>query len=538
MQTHSTSDISQVGQKRGRGPAVVLVVVITMALMITGCTSSGDPGHKDTGAKHSRTTAAMQASIRTSGTAVTVVDSKDPEQISVSVSEALFTKAPMIVVSNASDPAGIDAGTAQAGRLGVPLLLLADGRTSTPRAATPGATAALSESLTAEVARLGTRKVLAMGTDVSTRLAQLKDVKTLTNPAKVPDMSPAGSASDLAMLLRSQDDDDAAAAAAKASAKAAGAQVISVTSKDLRADPDAVTALAKHRPDRVLAVGAGFGPVKQLTGRLRVAKAGSQLPGGGQVLFPGHRLVALYGHPGTPGLGVLGEQGLNASIARAKKMAAKYDSLSSVPVVPTFEIIATTAQSVPGPDGDYSGESSVASLRSWVQKASAAGVYVVLDLQPGRANFLDQAKLYQELLRLPNVGLALDPEWRLTPSQRPLGQIGGVDAKEINSVTSWLADLTAKEKLPQKLLVLHQFQLTMIRNEKKLDMDHDEVQLLIHMDGQGSTALKDGTWQAVTHAAPKGMPFGWKNFYDEDDPMLSPAETMSKKPAPMMISYQ
>ena len=82
-------------------------------------------------------------------------------------------------------------------------------------------------------------------------------------------------------------------------------------------------------------------------------------------------------------------------------------------VVPTFEIIATTLQGSPGPDGDYSSESSVESLRPWVTKAEKAGLYVVLDLQPGRANFLDQAKRYAPLLRMPNVGLALDPEWRL-----------------------------------------------------------------------------------------------------------------------------
>jgi len=31
--------------------------------------------------------------------------------------------------------------------------------------------------------------------------------------------------------------------------------------------------------------------------------------------------------------------------------------------------------------------------------------------------FLDQAKRYAPLLRMPNVGLALDPEWRLGPGQ-------------------------------------------------------------------------------------------------------------------------
>jgi len=263
-----------------------------------------------------------------------------------------------------------------------------------------------------------------------------------------------------------------------------------------------------------------------------------ELPGGGRVLFPGRRLVALYGHPGTAALGVLGEQDLPGSIARAQKLAASYAPLSDVPVVPTFEIIATTASSEPGGDGDYSSESTVASLRPWVDQAAAAGMYVVLDLQPGRADFLSQARRYTDLLALPNVGLALDPEWHLEPGQKPLAQIGGVEAGDINAVTGWLAGLTATTHLPQKLLVLHQFQLSMIRHEPNLDLSHPEIQLLIHMDGNGTPALKDETWRAVTAAAPPGLPLGWKNFYAEDTPMLTPTQTMAHQPAPLMISYQ
>ena len=72
--------------------------------------------------------------------------------------------------------------------------------------------------------------------------------------------------------------------------------------------------------------------------------------------------------------------------------------MSTVPVVPTFEIIATVAQAAAGSDGNYLGESSVASLLPWVQQATAAGLYVVLDLQPGTADVLSQAKLYASLL--------------------------------------------------------------------------------------------------------------------------------------------
>jgi len=108
---------------------------------------------------------------------------------------------------------------------------------------------------------------------------------------------------------------------------------------------------------------------------------------------------------------VLGAQDLPSSITRVKKLAASYAPLSDVPVIPTFEIIATTASSEPGDDGNYSSESTVTSLRPWVEQASAAGMYVILDLQPGRADFLDQAHRYTDLLRLPGVGLALDTEW-------------------------------------------------------------------------------------------------------------------------------
>jgi len=58
------------------------------------------------------------------------------------------------------------------------------------------------------------------------------------------------------------------------------------------------------------------------------------------------------------------------------------------------------------------------------------------------------------------------------------------------------------------------------------------------MDGNGTPAVKDETWAAVTAAAPPGMPLGWKNFYAEDKPMLSPTQTMAHQPAPLMISYQ
>lgn len=134
-------------------------------------------------------------------------------------------------------------------------------------------------------------------------------------------------------------------------------------------------------------------------------------------IFTGRTYVALYGKPGTRALGVLGEQGTAATIRRVKRLAASYRPHTSRTVVPALEIIATVASRGAGKDGNYSAESSVASLRPLVTAARKAGVHVVLDLQPGRSSFLTQAKRYRSLLVQPHVSLALDPEWRLSPDR-------------------------------------------------------------------------------------------------------------------------
>ena len=266
--------------------------------------------------------------------------------------------------------------------------------------------------------------------------------------------------------------------------------------------------------------------------------APSAAAGTGAVI-PGHRLVALYGYPDDPGLGVLGQQDLPTAITRVQQVAAGYAPLSDVPVLPAFDIIATIADEEAGADGDYSDETDPDTLQPWVDRAADAGLYVILDLQPGRSDFLSQARRYTGLLTRPNVGLALDPEWRLGPGQKHLQQIGSVDAGEVNRVLDWLADLTAAHGLPQKVVVLHQFRLSMLRNEADIGFPaHPELAVVVQMDGQGTPKLKDETWAAVTAAAPADTRFGWKDFLRNDTPTLTPAQTMTKTPTPDLISYE
>jgi hypothetical protein len=208
-------------------------------------------------------------------------------------------------------------------------------------------------------------------------------------------------------------------------------------------------------------------------------------------------------------------------------------------VVPAFEVIATVASSSAGPDRNYSTEVEAEELRPWVEAAGQAGLYVVLDLQPGRTDFLTQAQKYRSLLELPYVGLALDPEWRLGANEVHLTQIGGVEVEEVNRVVTWLADLTQENRLPQKLLVLHQFRLDMLPGRDRVDLGRDELAVMVHADGQGGQGDKQATWRALRAGAQDELWWGWKNFYDEDAPMLTPEQTVAQvDPLPQLISYQ
>ncbi len=292
------------------------------------------------------------------------------------------------------------------------------------------------------------------------------------------------------------------------------------------------TLLEKARADRE------FRSADPSTSTAAPAPPAIELPGGGRSFFPDRRVVALYGKPGVDGLGVLGQQDLPSTIARVQATAAEYQAVSDRPILPTLDIIATVADTSPGEDGDYSRATSVDDLRPWVQAAAEAGVYVVLDLQPGRSTFLEQARAYEELLRLPNVGLGLDPEWRVGPGQVPGYTRGTVGAAEVNEVQGWLAGLVQEGRLPQKLLVVHQFVDSMIADKMLIHADRPEIAVLFQMDAQGPTITKGLAWKDVLQDAPAGTAFGWMNFVTLDEPMLNPADTLAQQPRPDMVSIQ
>ena len=580
-----------------RGVAVALVIS-----SLAGCPEGDPPDDDEAGAGTSGSTAsaeAIAAEVRAPEGVAVVVEGGSGAELAAATSETLFVSAPVVVLAAEDDPAAHVAAAPAAVGLGVPLLLTpgpaAEGEDDDDDGAGGDDAAG---PVADELARLAPEAVLAVGDgaaawaeddspagEVVTTPADAEalaaaaglpsgDATEVTGDEAVeqvaglteddptpltladPDepstettgtdttgagrgellvaTAPGAALEDVAVLVGRRPDGVAAAA----TARAAGAHVVPAGHPDPRADPAAIEALSGREFAHVVGVGAQFGPAERLWQRARVAATGVELPGGGQVLFPGRRMAALYGNPTTAALGVLGEQPLEESIARAEGLAAQYDELVHEPVVPAFELIATVASSAPGPDGNYANESEVEELRPWIDAAGEAGVYVVLDIQPGRTDFLTQARRYQDLLAEPHVGLALDPEWRLGPDQVHMDQIGSIAADEVNQVAEWLADLTLTYDLPQKLLLLHQFRTDMLRDRDRIRTDHDELAVLVHADGFGTPGQKFETWDRLQQSPPANIWWGWKNFVDEDRPMFTPAQTTAIEPSPMFVSYQ
>ncbi|MBP2380333.1 hypothetical protein [Brachybacterium sacelli] len=455
--------------------------------------------------------------------ASTVLAGKDPSRTAIALSAALFESADGAVVATEDS---VDALAEVSSRSGLPLLIGTD------------------QEVAAELERLGTKTVVtAEGTDVSS-LADGLDVEEIDPADSEADLPEAGGDREPApvSLFVDPELDDPAQAVARAEVEAAGGAVTEMPGGDPGRSSDAVAeakdAIGGDPSSGVLAVGESFGPAEKWASTLQITLTAPELPGGGTSVFPGRRMIAAYGSPGIPSLGILGEQGVQESIDRVTQLAEDYSGLTDEPVVPAFEIITTLASSQPGADGDYSSELDPEMLREWVDAAGDAGVYVVLDLQPGSTDFLTQAKRYEDLLAEPHVGLALDAEWRLEPGQKHLEQIGSVSAEEVNETSRWLADLTSDHGLPQKALILHQFSSSMITDRQNLDTSRPELALTVHADGHGTPDSKLETWNALQKDLPEGIFMAWKNFYDEDTPTFAPEQTYEVEPRPWFVSYQ
>lgn len=260
----------------------------------------------------------------------------------------------------------------------------------------------------------------------------------------------------------------------------------------------------------------------------------SQLPRGGTQIFPGRRVVAFYGASGQPGLGILGESDPDTAANLLEGQAAAYEPFGRS-VLPCLDLITTLATSDPGPDGTYSTMDDPSVVSQYLSVARAHHMLLLLDFQPGTSDFLSQIERYQQFLEQPEVGVALDPEWRMAPGQAPGDTVGQTSAEEINQVAGYLAGIVDRFRLPQKLLVVHQFTDDMVSDRGGVGT-WPELALTFDVEPFGSPTEKA---QAYEQLAPLGSWYdGFKVFDQLDSPVLTPDQVMGLQPTPDMITYE
>lgn len=254
-------------------------------------------------------------------------------------------------------------------------------------------------------------------------------------------------------------------------------------------------------------------------------------------LFPDHRIIAYYGHPSTPQMGILGEYSKEELLAVLMEQVAEYEAADpNTTVIPAFELIATVAQPEPQSDGTYLLYTGDPWIQEYVDFTAENGMLLFLDLQIGHSTIRDQLGLIWHWLQYPHVHVAIDPEFATGPTHPPGTIIGGVDAGHVNIAIEALSELVIENDLPPKILILHQFTEQMIRDKQDI-RTMPGVDFVLHMDGWGYTEAKVANY----HHFVRDQLIQWggfKIFYRQDIPVMTAEEVLSMEPPPLFISYQ
>jgi hypothetical protein len=258
-------------------------------------------------------------------------------------------------------------------------------------------------------------------------------------------------------------------------------------------------------------------------------------------LLPFRRIVAYYGNFFSPRMGVLGAYPPAEVLAKLKAQAAAWARADpTTPVVPAIDYIAVSAQEDPGRNGKYILHMPPDQIEKALHMADSIHGLLFLDVQPGWSTVRAEVPRLAPYLKLPNVELALDPEFDLVPGKRPGAWRGTMGAAAINFAARYLARLAVKYHLPPKILVIHRFTQRMVTDYHAI-RPLPEVEIVMDMDGFGSPYLKISTYKSFIASQPVQFT-GFKLFYKNDrwhgGRLMTPAQVLRLSPRPIFILYQ
>jgi hypothetical protein len=258
-------------------------------------------------------------------------------------------------------------------------------------------------------------------------------------------------------------------------------------------------------------------------------------------ILPYKRVVAFYGNLYSKRMGILGELPKEAMLKKLKATAEQWQLADpDTPTLPALHYIAITAQSKPGKNGKYRLRMPFRQIDTIVSWANSIHGIVFLDVQIGQSTIEEEVNTLIPYLKLPNVHLAIDPEFAMKNGEVPGSRIGTLSHKDINSAVDILKNEVRAHNLPPKILVVHRFTKAMVTDYQNIEAC-PEVQVVMNMDGFGNKALKRSSYRMAIYREPVQFA-GFKLFFKNDTKgrqlLYTPEELLQFRPKPIYIQYQ
>ena len=258
--------------------------------------------------------------------------------------------------------------------------------------------------------------------------------------------------------------------------------------------------------------------------------AAPRAPGAG--LFPGKRVLSLYGAAG--GFGVIGRKSVRGAGKKLKKQIEPYRKRSNKPVVPAFDLVAVIATQCGGRRDKCRVRVSDSIIERYLQKIRNLNGRLILDIQPGRADVLDEIRHLRPFLRESNVDVAIDAEWNVGRNEEPGQDAGTIQAERINKAIGAIRRIQERQGLPPKLLVIHQFKRSSVKHRGDIHRPSN-LDVTINFDGIGSPSAKRAGYAQI-HSGRQYN--GFSLFYKLDQNLMSPSAVLGLDPKPSYVMYQ
>lgn len=217
--------------------------------------------------------------------------------------------------------------------------------------------------------------------------------------------------------------------------------------------PEVPKELDKKKYDELLIKNANYASTTATT-TVRLWPAKAPYPNVGAIL-PEKRIVSYYGNYYSTKMGILGEFEPAVVLQKMHGEIAKWEAADpATKVVPAIEYIAVVAQDDAGKSGLFRARMPDEHIDKAIAMAKEMNGIVILDIQVGKSTVQSEIPALEPYLKMPQVHLALDPEFSMKGGEEPGDVIGSFNANDINYAANYLAKLVRDNNLPPKVLLV------------------------------------------------------------------------------------